>query len=515
MNARVFIAEVSSYDEGAIAGALERALDTLGEELPGERWVGKANWVFAGRWAADCYTHPTFLTAALDVLLRRRPGASMTLVGNSGLGVPTRAMARRAGVDAVLRRFPGRVRIEPTDEARLARFRLTKGRPLTPAERSDPGARAPDEARFWEAITTSAALADADAVIYFPKLKSNVLSGGLSGACKLGGIGLLTDRDRLTGHNWHNDRRIADMLDVAAPDLVVTDAIRVAWGGNQMTEPGVPLGVILVATNAVAHDAVCARILGLEPERVEHLRLAAARGHGPIEAARIEVLGDAAVATLARRMAGFGASGLIPVEGFPGRFAAETGQPFPLEIVSGPPHESAGSQGILLDWLYMSYDHPRFRERMARWPAASVFVGAVDAVPRYGTVYLVGDFAMAAFRARARVRTWLRVPERVRRRLGGFTRIARWSRDGRRGWAVEIAGDPPSHRDLIAAFFAASRGRMRAPLLTSGSVLDAYLRTILQQLRSWWRNRRGIPEVEAHGRLRRRAQEVTVSASAP
>lgn len=79
MRGAVYIARVPAYEEEAIGAAVAAALDALEVSLPGRRWVGLANQVFAGRWARECYTHPALLAAALAELFRRQPAACVTL----------------------------------------------------------------------------------------------------------------------------------------------------------------------------------------------------------------------------------------------------------------------------------------------------------------------------------------------------------------------------------------------------------------------------------------------------
>lgn len=506
---RVYVARVDRYDHDELVAAIGRGLDHVGTKLRGNV-VAKANWVFAHRGLAPAAcTRPEVAHAAFEQLLQRDPDLYVLMCGNAGLGVSTRRMCsaargedpkfRRKGFAALPGLHRGRVQIRPTDETRYYRYQLSVGRPMTDDERADPDAELPAEARYWERVVTGWELQHADSVLFLPKLKTNVLSHGMSAATKLQGIGFLRDSDRLIGHDWNNGRRIADMLEITDPDLIITDAVDIGRGGNQMTQAAHRLGVILVADNAVAHDAVCAAILGLDPSTVPHLRIASERGFGPLDLGAIALETEVPIPTLAVRVRGFGVSGLMRVDAFGAHFERTTGTSFPLEIVAGEPYDVPGSCGILLDWLYTAFDDPARRDRMKAWPAASVFVGAVEADPEHDVVYLVGDRAIASHAARTqRVRTWFHLPPRLRQLVRGVGTVARDRlADGRLAWVIEIPGHPPSHRDLILGFFLGSRGRLRASFLRLDLILESYLFGTLTSLRRRLRNRGGISVVHA------------------
>lgn len=507
---RVHVALCGDYSSSALSAALSRALLAVPHKV-GRNVVAKANWVFAdARLARSCYTRPEVVRASLDVLLAERSDAHVTFIGNSGAGMPTAAAASRArgeaaefsqfGYWAFPSLYPGRVRLEPTDEGRLARFTLSLGPRMGADARHDPAIDPGPHARYWRDIKTSVALAEADTLVFFPKLKTNVLSQGLTGACKLGGIGLLLDEARMDGHNFHNDRRIADMLEIACPDLVITDGIEIAYGGNQMTEGGRRLGIVIVADNPVAHDVVACHILGLDPRAVDHVRLAAERGWGPLELADIDLTCEVPLEKLRETVRSFGHHGGIHVSTFPEKYQAETGRSLPIEIISGPPYEHAGSQGVILDWLYFSYDLPARRAAMATWPSSAFLVGEFEGFPRdpEALVFVIGIRACRRFRALVTFERRIEVPRALLDWLRGASAFVRYRRpDGGRGWAALFEGDPPTHRDLILGIAIASRGRMMAPFFRLDLIFDSYLRMLGTQVRRALRNRRPPPVIAA------------------
>jgi uncharacterized protein (DUF362 family)/Pyruvate/2-oxoacid:ferredoxin oxidoreductase delta subunit len=135
---------------------------------------------------------------------------------------------------------------------------------------------------------------EADVVISAPKFKTHCLTL-LSGAVK-NSYGILAGAEKSRLHaEARTPSRFAEVLvDVYAvrpPDLAVMDAV-LAMDGDGPTH-GRPrqVGLVLASSDPVALDATAARLAGVPPERVEHLRLAAARSLGTIAAEAIRVDG--------------------------------------------------------------------------------------------------------------------------------------------------------------------------------------------------------------------------------
>jgi hypothetical protein len=190
----------------------------------------------------------------------------------------------------------------------------------------------------------------------------------------------------------------------------------------------------------------------------------------------------------------------MPVERFGERFRAETGWTFPMEIISGPPYEHAGAQGVLLDWLYFSYDDPRRWPRMAGWPPSAGVIGEFDRLPsdRNALVFAIGRRACEAFGRQTTMLRRIPLPGWLRNALGGPAAFVRYGREGGgRGWAVLFDGDPPTHRDLILGFVIATGGRMLAPFFRPDLIYVSYVRMLGTWLRRALRNRGPLPRVEA------------------
>ncbi len=490
--------------------------------------VAKANWLLSHRrFATASSTRPELVAGALEALFARQSQLRVLFSGSAALGCSARHQARRArgrvgplareGYLALEAMFRGQVTVRPTDEAQLYRYQLSVGRRMSREQRDLLDAELDVDLRYWDRVVAGYELYHADAVVLFPKLKTSVLAGGLCGAVDLQGVGFLRGVDRLDGHNRHNARRVVDMLEVTDPDLVITDAIEVGFGGGTMTQSGHHLGLLVVADNAVAHDAVCARLLGLDPQQNPQLRLAAERGFGSIEEADIEIGGDVDLQRAALQVVGFGPHVVGRVDDFSKRFERYCGAALPLDIHCGGFYEEAAGAGVLLDWLYSSFDHPRFRERMKRWPRCSVFVGEVQERPRNERIYLVGDRAIASFAAQTDfMQPALKLPLFIQRQLAGSFGLYRYRlKGGGRGWVTAISGNPPSRQAISWAFLLGSLGRISPPLLGAlPSPVEACYQ-LFARLLSKRRNRHGIRLVHARKMARTLRRPWRLGAGAP
>ena len=85
------------------------------------------------------------------------------------------------------------------------------------------------------------------------------------------------------------DIAIADMSGVLRPHLAIIDGTVGMEGlGPSAGEPK-RLDVVVAGTDPFAADAVACALMGIDPASVPHLRIGAARGHGTIDLAEIEV----------------------------------------------------------------------------------------------------------------------------------------------------------------------------------------------------------------------------------
>jgi len=110
--------------------------------------------------------------------------------------------------------------------------------------------------------------------------------------------GLLADRDKMHNHSHAGlHRRLVDIYTFIRPDFSIVDGRHIMRYGhfsarNHLAENLVRADVVFGGPDAVAVDAVGARILGYDPSEVEHVRLAGAEGLGEADLSKIEISGD-------------------------------------------------------------------------------------------------------------------------------------------------------------------------------------------------------------------------------
>jgi uncharacterized protein (DUF362 family) len=416
----VYLGACPVYDAARIASVVQAAMKQipLKKAIRGNIVI-KPNLVMAHpKVAAEAYTRREVIEGIVLTLLKSgKTFHRIDIVEKSGLGVTTAGMYRWAGYRMLTKKYP--VRLRAMEEIRHKTVVLEKG-------------------RFHDHISIAREMADRDFLIFAPKLKTNILSGGYSGALKLN-IGTVDSKERLYHHHHDLPGKIVDILEAANPDLIVTDGIRLAYGGNQMTEGGMDFGVVAVSTNAVAHDMICARLLNLEPFRIAHIREAAERGYGPTSLNAIDVLGDYPVKKgqcLVRNLD----FGFYPVEKFNSRFTIRSGKPTCL----------GGCHGIFLDWLHMIKD--RKPGLLKRFPEITVLIGKVEEAVNAKTVLLVGNCAQASPSISAK-------------------RICR------------IQGCPPTHKRIILTMMV--RFFLLAPLVRPSLIIDGFVLYPMKKVKGW------------------------------
>lgn len=386
---RVILRDCPKYDPAEIEKIVSEGIGELGYSPKGRVFL-KPNAVFAARYARNAYTHPAVIEGVVRAL-KGYPISELILGENSGLMVPTRYVFERAGYLKFARSF-GVHPLFLDEEPYQARIELKDG-------------------KVHEWLRLPKILLGCEDRVFIPKLKLHCQTG-LSGALKLS-MGLVDRPERLLGHNYQLDGKLVDLYRVTRPGLIVVDGVVIGVGGAGAPK-GFELGLIVIGRNSVAVDAVCARILGLDPRKVEHIRLGYELGYGPIELREIEVVGDIQLTDAADRARAV--NPLDPLTLFPQirTFCGKSKQGW-----DGCP---GGCRGFLEEALYFNHAFAeagtnRLLGRLAQrlfnprsWlpKCISVVVGDYRGELPPGPVMLVGDCARISDPYRPRVERELR-----------------------------------------------------------------------------------------------------------
>lgn len=405
----VILRRIPVYDPKKIEGIIQEGLEKLDltPKLKGKITI-KPNIVMAHhKIAPAAYTRPEFMDGLLGAITKSGGNSrNITVAEKCGAGLPTTRMFRRAGYYRLKNNH--KIKLLPIEESKKVTVPLQKS-------------------KVHREITTAREIAANDFCIYAPKLKSNALSYGLTAALKLN-IGILCDRERMQDHNYLLDEKIVDLYEVGFPDFIATDGIEMSLGGNHLTQHGFPLGLILMASNAVAHDAVCAHILHLNPKNIPHLRIAEERGYGPVDLEEIDIAGDISLDDVRKTTKDWDL-GLMDIR------KLDCG----MEVLCGEPFCQGGCHGVVLDWLHMIKDRkPQLWDNLPPW---TLVMGKYEGDVSADRVMVIGSCSEIQGKVSARVKR-------------------------------KIRGCPPKHKDLVLGFFL--KAGIINPMFRLDLIIDAY-----------------------------------------
>jgi uncharacterized protein (DUF362 family) len=126
------------------------------------------------------------------------------------------------------------------------------------------------------------------AIISAAKLKTHMETGVTLGMKNM--FGLLPDKFKGKYHMRGMDKVIIDINTVLKPALTVIDGFVGMEGRGPVHGNPVKMNTIIAGTDPVATDATATRVMGIDPQTIEHIKWGHERGLG--EMYDIEVVGD-------------------------------------------------------------------------------------------------------------------------------------------------------------------------------------------------------------------------------
>jgi len=143
------------------------------------------------------------------------------------------------------------------------------------------------QGKLFKELEVSMIALEADLVISVPVIKSASLTTVTLSLKNMKGIVRPAWKRKFhcEGLNWG----IVDLNKAVKSGLTVVDgtfATDLAMGTMH------PLGVIMASNDLVAADAVCARLMGFEPLKIDHIRFAQEAGLGIADLSKIEIKGE-------------------------------------------------------------------------------------------------------------------------------------------------------------------------------------------------------------------------------
>ncbi|HVI01916.1 MAG TPA: DUF362 domain-containing protein [Enhygromyxa sp.] len=280
----VILRDCREYDAQRIRTIVRDGLERLDLRPRGNVLV-KPNVVAAGYKFPYAYTRPEFIEGVvMAVRDREEHGQVRALrVGErSGITMPTRFAFAEAGY----RKMAARTGVELVHFEEVPQVEI----PLAHPE------------RLRDSLFTPQVVAEADFFVNCPKFKAHPWTTVTFSLKSY--IGIQDDRHRLLDHHHKLDEKLADLQYIIQPQFIAIDAIT-AGEGRMLTPLPFDLGLVIMGDNQVAVDAVCCRIIGVDPRSVAHIRMAWEQGFGPLEPDAIELAGDIDLATAQQRARGF------------------------------------------------------------------------------------------------------------------------------------------------------------------------------------------------------------------
>ncbi|MCX7957597.1 MAG: DUF362 domain-containing protein [Deltaproteobacteria bacterium] len=210
-------------------------------------------------------THPLFIKAVVDIL--EEEGFTVKVSDNpgvSGYGSSVKA-ARESGI-----------------------LNLIGDRFENPSESAE---RVSVNSGYTDSFVVSGNILHAGCVINLPKFKTHSLTL-FSGAIK-NMFGILVGGEKARAHSLGRTREefaeiLVDIYNIRVPEITVMDAIWGMEGSGPSNGKRRIINKVLISDDGFAVDAVCARMMGLEPYEIPYLKVASDRGLLDAESIQID-----------------------------------------------------------------------------------------------------------------------------------------------------------------------------------------------------------------------------------
>ncbi len=221
-------------------------------------------------------THPLVVAAIIDYL--KEKGVRRIAIGESCIfGVNAGEAFRVTGMKGV------------SEAKKVELLDLDRGDPV---EITIPGGK------VIRKIKVPALLREFDFIISVPVMKTHMHTRVTLSIKNM--KGLLWRREKARFHQLrygekitHGDKEldiaISEMASVLLPHLAVIDGTVGMEGMGPAYGREKKMGMIVIGSNALSADAVAARLMGLSPEAIPHLRLTAEKGLGEIDPQKISI----------------------------------------------------------------------------------------------------------------------------------------------------------------------------------------------------------------------------------
>ena len=267
---RVAVLNIDTYS-APIDRLLQEGLQQFAIDVRGKRVLLKPNLV--DYLPGDAInTHPSVVLAAAEAF-RRAGAASVTVAEGPGHQRDTQLVLAESGYESLLRQE--KIRFIDLNRDELIRTPLRAGY------------------TGMKTLWLPRAVLETDYLVSVPKIKAHHWSGVTLSMKNMFGVvpGARYGWPKNILHWKGIQESILDLCATVPIHFVIADGIVAMEGNGPLNGTQCALGKIVMANDPVAADATCARLMGLLPERVAHIR-EGARFLGNAEIERIDQVGE-------------------------------------------------------------------------------------------------------------------------------------------------------------------------------------------------------------------------------
>lgn len=269
---KVVVAACPSYAATDVGSALREVMETLGGIAswvkPGQTVLLKPNLFTAHPPEHVVTTHPELVRQV--ILLCAEAGAGKIWVGDSPVGTQEeKRLWSLTGMEAAVKDTP----------AELKSWRVQQ-KPIACGE---------------DRLAVPEWYDEVEVVISLPKLKAHCLTTVSCGLKNM--YGVVSGPAKLQFHIKYPSPLtmsafLVSVFSVLKPHLTIADGVMAMEGNGPAHGRPRPVGILLASRDTVALDAVGCKALRISPSTVPMIRLAAERGLGVMDEARIETAGS-------------------------------------------------------------------------------------------------------------------------------------------------------------------------------------------------------------------------------
>ena len=124
---------------------------------------------------------------------------------------------------------------------------------------------------YFKNLKMSKSYMESDFLISVGKLKTHTMTGITCNLKNFYGANPIKNKAQ---YHPHLDEVICDLNKVRLPDICLVDGVIAMEGEGPVSGASNPVGLLITGNDAVATDHACARLMGFNPNKISHLKLA-------------------------------------------------------------------------------------------------------------------------------------------------------------------------------------------------------------------------------------------------